>query len=485
MKIARRALIPALLSALASNAYAGPDTEAVEFYNTRLNHFFVTANAAEARGIDAGTAGPGWVRTGRSFPAWTRKSAAPATAQPVCRFYSTGANSHFYTASAGECSALQSLQASERAAGNARGWGYEGIAFYIQAPTAGACPSGSTALNRVYNNGFTNGEGSNHRFVDDSSLAALMVDRGWTSEGVVMCAPAKASTGGNANLPPTTTSFESIAATWQGPARWKSENDDTDVEATVIEPLTLTIAPDGTVTGSGRGCTFTGMVLEGDGFRSHFRGTVSAAGCTDPAFNGDYKSLHLESFGGNTLLARLKRESGPVEARIDAILLTDATLTPPQPPVPPVDGFAAIEGSWIGTVAWNAEQEGDDDDDDDDSGDDDDNDDDDNDGGDDEDGHEVSVNQPLNLQILAGGSITGTGFGCTFTGTLSPSGNSDDDDLEFSGTVEASGCTEPLFNGTFAEVEVKLKDDGSLKIELKREQGGEEVEIEGRLQRAP
>ena len=474
MKPNRPALLSALVYACLINSAqaAAPDTEAVEFYNVKLNHFFVTANAAEARGIDAGAAGPGWVRTGRSFQAWSRKSAAPPTAKPVCRFYSPAANSHFYTADAGECSYLQSLHASQRAAGNASGWGYEGTAFHIQSPTAGACPAGSTVLNRVYNNGFTSGEGSNHRFVDDSTLAALMVDGGWVAEGAVMCAQSKA-TGDNANLPPTTTHFEAIAATWQGLARWKAENEDTGAESRVFEPLSLTITADGVVSGDGYGCTFTGLVLRGDGFRSHFSGTISAAGCTDPSFAGDYKFMHLEHFGPDTLIARMKLEAGPVEARIDAVLFTDAATLPPPP-----GGFAAVEGSWIGTVAWNAGQESegdhDDDDDDDDEGDD----------GDEQD-HEVAVNQPLSLQISADGAITGSGFGCTFTGTLMQADERHEG--KFIGTLEAAGCTDPLFNGTYVKVRVHIEDDSSLEIEIEREtRDGTtevEVEIEGHLHR--
>src|SRR5512140_1225993 len=115
-----RALLPAMLamsfSAAAASA-APPDTEAVEFYNTFINHYFVTATASEAQIIDSGGAGPGWLRTGRSYPAWLDKASAPTTAQPVCRFYSTGANSHFYTASADECAQLKQLEAAERALG--------------------------------------------------------------------------------------------------------------------------------------------------------------------------------------------------------------------------------------------------------------------------------------------------------------------------------------------------------------------------------
>ncbi|MBK9607470.1 MAG: hypothetical protein IPO58_13990 [Betaproteobacteria bacterium] len=39
----------------------------VEFYNTGLNHYFVTADPNEAAAIDNGAAGPGWGRTGLTF----------------------------------------------------------------------------------------------------------------------------------------------------------------------------------------------------------------------------------------------------------------------------------------------------------------------------------------------------------------------------------------------------------------------------------
>jgi hypothetical protein len=75
----------ALLAAGAWAHAAAPDTEAIEFYNQGTGHYFVTASATEALGIDAGAAGPGWVRTGRSFQAWLTKSSAPADAVAVCR----------------------------------------------------------------------------------------------------------------------------------------------------------------------------------------------------------------------------------------------------------------------------------------------------------------------------------------------------------------------------------------------------------------
>ena len=320
------ALAATLLTGSALAHAAAPDTQAVEYYNTATGHYFVTAGAGEALGIDSGAAGPGWVRTGRSFQAWLSATAAPSDAQAVCRFYSSMANSHFYTASADECASLKATAANELAAtGTVKGWAYEGTAFYVETPKDGQCPAGTTAIDRVYNNGFATGEGSNHRFVDDSALAELMVDRHWVSEGAAFCAQAK-PTGTEADLAPTATSFDALAGTWTGSARWKTESG--TAETSSVHDLSLTIASDGTLTGTGNGCAFTGSAAAGDGFRAFFRGTATATGCTDAAFNGDYPKVRLERFGANLLMARLQRgDDDTNEVSIDA-RLTDASAPP-------------------------------------------------------------------------------------------------------------------------------------------------------------
>lgn len=438
------------LSALSTAAGASaPDTEAVEFYNAVTKHYFVTATASEARLIDTGAAGEGWMRTGRSFQAWIRKADAPANAQPVCRFYSSGANSHFYTASGGECEELKAAERAERARGTVRGWQYEGVAFYIQAPSAGQCPAGTAELLRVYNNGFANGEGSNHRFIDDAELQELMVDSKWLSEGAVFCAATK-STGTSANLRPTTTSFQALAGTWKGSAQWKVEEEEDEEDGEdddgkeTRQPLELAISADGRISGKGYGCTFTGRVTLGDGFRSFFRGTITASGCTDPAFDGEYLRLRLQRFGANTLMVKMKRGGDDHEVSISARLTNDAA-TPPAVPPP---GFAGVAGNWVGTVGWEAESHD----------------------------TEVEVNRPLALTIAASGAITGRGFGCTFAGALSTG----ESRSGFRGEVTASGCENPVFNGAYA-IRVKREDGGRIEIELERESGGTEAEIEGTL----
>ncbi len=89
-------------------ANVGGESRVVEFFNTGLNHFFLTASPSDMGIIDAGGAGPGWIRTGHSFKAWRQPSAESAAggAVDVCRFYggyNGGPNSHFFTAIKSDC----------------------------------------------------------------------------------------------------------------------------------------------------------------------------------------------------------------------------------------------------------------------------------------------------------------------------------------------------------------------------------------------
>lgn len=146
----------------------------VEFENAALRHYFIGYDNAEARGIDAGAAGPGWARTGLSF--------RPGGKSPVCRFYGTpgvGPNSHFYTADPDECELVK----------RDRGWTYEGIAFHVTTPTDGRCiPSTQRPVIRFYNNRAAQND-SNHRYLANEALAASMVAQGWILEGLVFCPP--------------------------------------------------------------------------------------------------------------------------------------------------------------------------------------------------------------------------------------------------------------------------------------------------------
>jgi hypothetical protein len=455
----RNRFLAAALAAMPLFAAAAPtDTEVVEFYNTATNHYFITATAADATFIEAGNAGPGWVRTGRTFSAWLDDAKAAAGSATVYRFYSAGANSHFYTAREDEIELLRRLEADERraaAASGARilGWQLEGKAFDIQVPVNGACPMGTTAVQRLYNNGVLSGEGSNHRYVDAASLAALMTDRAWIAEGVAFCAQAK-PTGTNAMLAATTTNFDPLVGDWTGMGRWKTESgkDERRIPAT----LQLSVASDGAVTGTGRGCTFTGQVTEGDGFRSLYSGTLSAAGCDDTAFDGSYDRFQLERFSQATLAVHLKRGEGANEASVEVVMsLRTPPVTPPVTPSTPAS--AGIVGDWSGTVAWTATSRSA--------------------------GVVtvlVSANQSLSLAIADTGALTGTGYGCAFAGMLAPAGVAG----AFGGPVVTTGCTEAVFNGTYLDAKVK-RDDGKLEVEmeLESESGGITIRanIEGNL----
>ncbi len=153
---------------------------AVEFYHTTLQHYFLTSETDEAKSIDRGVVGAGWIRTGYAFYAYP-VSGAPAGTSQVCRFYGTpgvGPNSHFYTADSAECAIVKTDP----------GWYYEGIAFSIGLPADGACSSTTVPIYRAYNGRWQQND-SNHRYSSDSSVYAQMTDGGWMGEGTVFCAP--------------------------------------------------------------------------------------------------------------------------------------------------------------------------------------------------------------------------------------------------------------------------------------------------------
>lgn len=100
---------------------------------------------------------------------------------------SPGPNSHFYTADAAECATLEQLQASTPA--TQKRWNFESLDFLTTAPVNGTCVSGTTPVYRAYNNGFTRNLDSNHRITTSLVSIQQVVGRGWSNEGVVMCAP--------------------------------------------------------------------------------------------------------------------------------------------------------------------------------------------------------------------------------------------------------------------------------------------------------
>ncbi|CAN5399554.1 hypothetical protein BH11PSE11_BH11PSE11_14470 [soil metagenome] len=170
---------------------AAATVSAIEFYHAQLNHYFRTPDAAEASGIDKGSAGAGWTRTGDDFPVYLTTATPPGGAS-VCRFYgsvSPGPNSHFYTASQAECDGLKASALSTPAA--QKRWNYEGLSFAVGLPSGAVCPSGTTPVYRLYNNGYAKGVDSNHRYTTLAAEYQRLLGAGWTGEGVAMCSAAR------------------------------------------------------------------------------------------------------------------------------------------------------------------------------------------------------------------------------------------------------------------------------------------------------
>ena len=150
---------------------------AIEYYHAGFDHYFMTASAAEASILDAGTTIKGWARTGKTF------SVDDTSGSPVCRFFSTSfapKSSHFYTANVAECATVKANP----------NWAYESVAFNVTLPSAsGTCATGSKVY-RLYNNG--QGGAPNHRFTTSAAVRAEMLAAGYVAEGtgigVGMCA---------------------------------------------------------------------------------------------------------------------------------------------------------------------------------------------------------------------------------------------------------------------------------------------------------
>jgi len=151
-----------------------------EFHNNIFRRYFLTSRQSDKNIIDSGLAGPAWSRTGYAFKGYTLPGPAefrPSTQAPVCRFFFPAILTHFFSAEAADCNLV-------------RGYGTidEGVDFWITRATATACPAGTHALTRLYNNRWREND-SNHRYTTSRSLTGALVQEGWIDEGVVMCTP--------------------------------------------------------------------------------------------------------------------------------------------------------------------------------------------------------------------------------------------------------------------------------------------------------
>ena len=154
---------------------------AVEFYNTSLDHYFLTHIANEIALLDAGVTIKGWGRTGQSFYIYP---GAQVNSSPVCRYYipPDKGNSHFYGRGTTECTAT--------GAANPTFVNEDPQFFHMLLPVAGVCPAGTRNVYRT----FSNRADANHRYMVDPAVRDLMVTKGWLAEGdgpdlVVMCSP--------------------------------------------------------------------------------------------------------------------------------------------------------------------------------------------------------------------------------------------------------------------------------------------------------
>ncbi len=152
----------------------------VEYFNAGFGHYFMTADADEIAGLDAGAYNFAFLRTGSGFNGWDAQAAGTV---PVCRFFTTPGtfgtkSSHFYTADPVECNGLKANP----------DWVYEKIAFFIAVPTAGVCPAGAIPIYRMYNGGQTGAP--NHRFTTELSIYQdFTTTKGWDPEGIRFCSP--------------------------------------------------------------------------------------------------------------------------------------------------------------------------------------------------------------------------------------------------------------------------------------------------------
>ena len=155
-----------------------PTLPVVEYFNAGFGHYFMTADADEIAGLDAGAYDFAFIRTGRVFKAY----GSPTTGTvPVCRFFTltfAPKSSHFYTADPAECDGLKSNP----------NWQYEKIAFHVRVPAGSACAAGTVPVYRMYNNGQTGAP--NHRFASDfATYQTFTSQQNWSAEGTRFCSP--------------------------------------------------------------------------------------------------------------------------------------------------------------------------------------------------------------------------------------------------------------------------------------------------------
>ena len=161
----------------------------VEYYNSSADHYFSTANELEISRFDSGQV-PGWDRTGWTFTAANSDVPDVRLPQPLCRFYMAASDSHFYAASADECSQVAAQHPEYVSEGNAD------VYVAVADPTTGQCPQnqGLIPVFRLWNQRAD----TNHRYVTNVFVRNSMLARGYLPEGfgpngVAFCVPGGAT----------------------------------------------------------------------------------------------------------------------------------------------------------------------------------------------------------------------------------------------------------------------------------------------------
>ncbi len=167
---------------------ASEQTVAVEFYHATLDHYFITADAKEINDLDTGVH-KGWTRTGYRFSVIKGGSSYAGTS-PVCRFYSSKLDTHFYSAKKAEC---DTVKTDPTFTGT---WTFESdevFRAFVVDPATGVCATDTTATYRLWNNR----PDVNHRYTDQVSVFLFMKGKSYIPEGdgspalpVAFCTPA-------------------------------------------------------------------------------------------------------------------------------------------------------------------------------------------------------------------------------------------------------------------------------------------------------
>lgn len=148
-----------------------------EYYNTALDHFFVTQDTGEIADLDLGVH-PGWSRTGEVFDVY-KSGASDSRGHPACRWYGLpahGLDTHYFSASATECRQVASAPLTSGR------WKEEtGNAFEATLPDilTGARPDATVPLYRLWNGR----EDSNHRYTTKVAIKQAMIAKGYIPEG--------------------------------------------------------------------------------------------------------------------------------------------------------------------------------------------------------------------------------------------------------------------------------------------------------------